>query len=150
MSKPIAGREFAKALEAAGIVSDLNTIKRIVIDVRPDRVDIHVQRMGTERLLGLAPLLEPLAAEGVEKVVRYWVLVADELLGEPSPWAEVGLRLAEYGPWKEPGVRWCLFEDPDAPPELDGKKVELTVSRGRVAEDGPDYLPHITERRVIG
>jgi hypothetical protein len=57
------GREFAKALEAAGVVSDLDTIERIVIDVRWDRVDVHVKRIGTGRLLGVAPLLPPLLAD---------------------------------------------------------------------------------------
>ena len=64
-SRPILGREFAKALEAAGVVSDLNTIERIVIDVRADDVvHVHVQRMGTERLLSIAPLLPPLIEDG--------------------------------------------------------------------------------------
>jgi hypothetical protein len=57
----ITGREFAQALEAAGVVSDLGTIERIVIDVRAaGAVHVHVQRIGTERLLSIAPLLPPL------------------------------------------------------------------------------------------
>jgi hypothetical protein len=52
------GREFAKALEAAGIVTDLNTIERIVIDVPAhDLVRIHVQRVGDERLPSIAEML---------------------------------------------------------------------------------------------
>jgi hypothetical protein len=143
----IPGREFAKALEAAGIVSDLDTIERIVIDVRPDRVDIHVQRAGTKRLLGVAPLLadwEPV------KVTRYWVLISDEVMATPDIQWPAGLQPVERGASEHPGMRWWLFEDDDAPPELDGKKVELAISRGRVTEDGPDLPPHITERRVIG
>ena len=143
-NRAIPGHEFAKALEAAGIVSDLDTIERIVIDVRWDRVDIHVKRIGTKRLLGLAPLLEPLVAEGVQRVTRYWVLVSQPLLDDPAtPWADAGLRLAEQGPWEHPGVRWCLFEDEEAPEELDGKKVDLTFERDA------DGKTRITERRVV-
>ncbi len=142
MTERIAGREFAKALEDAGVVSDLNTIKRILIDVTWDRVDIHVQRTGTKRLLGVAPLL---AEWESERVVRYWVLVAQELLDDPAtPWGEAGLLLVEHGGWDSPCVRWCLFEDDEAPAELDGKRVELTFER---AADGKT---RITERRVIG
>ena len=52
------GRKFAKALEDAGIVSDLSTIERIVIDVRSDdAVRVHVQRIGDDRLIDLAAIL---------------------------------------------------------------------------------------------
>ena len=54
----ILGRDFARALEQAGVVSDLNSIERIVIDVRADdMVRVHVQRLGDERLIDLAALL---------------------------------------------------------------------------------------------
>ncbi len=58
MAKLISGPSFAKALEAAGIVSDLDTIERIVIDVQAQNlVKIHVQRTGDERLIDLAAIL---------------------------------------------------------------------------------------------
>lgn len=54
------GREFARALEAAGIVEDLNTIERIVIDVRAgDLIKLYIQRIGDERL----PLIASMLAE---------------------------------------------------------------------------------------
>ena len=58
MSKAITGRQFAQALEAAGVVSDLSTIERIVIDVTAsDFVKVYVKRIGDERLINLAELL---------------------------------------------------------------------------------------------
>ena len=52
------GRKFAKALADAGVVSDLDRIKRIVIDVRPDDVvRVHVQRIGDGRLIDVAAML---------------------------------------------------------------------------------------------
>jgi hypothetical protein len=52
------GRVFAKALEEAGVVSDLDGIERIVIDVRPDDViRVHVQRIGDWRVIDLAEML---------------------------------------------------------------------------------------------
>lgn len=51
-------REFAKALEGAGVVHDINSIERIVIDVRNDQlIRVHVQRFGDERLIDLAAIL---------------------------------------------------------------------------------------------
>ena len=68
MSKKILGREFAKALEAAGVVSDLNTIERIVIDVQAMQpVRIYVQRIGDEQLLPAAGILGMLLAENDPK-----------------------------------------------------------------------------------
>lgn len=58
MAKRILGHVFAQALADAGVVSDLNTISRIVIDVTAnDAVKVHVQRFGDERLIDLAALL---------------------------------------------------------------------------------------------
>ena len=54
----IRGRVFAQALADAGVVSDLDTIMRIVIDVRAhEPVWIHVQRLGDDRLIDLAAML---------------------------------------------------------------------------------------------
>ena len=50
--------EFAKALEAAGVISDLDTTQRIIIDLKPGHlVTIHVQRDGDKRLIDLASML---------------------------------------------------------------------------------------------
>lgn len=65
---------------------------------------------------------------------RYYVLVSRELVsaGDPVSWEEAGLHLMAWGDVSDPGPSWCLFEDDNAPPELNGKKVELTMTR---AED---------------
>lgn len=58
---------------------------------------------------------------------RYWVLVSDVLM-EPgyAHWPPI-LRPVERGSivWLVPGVHWWLFDDDEAPAELDGKQVEL-------------------------
>ena len=83
---------------------------------------------------------------------RYYVLVSQELIDAdpPTPWEDAGLHLIEQGGFTEPGMRWCLFEDDNAPEELDGKKVELTFTRGRRHEDDPltDSV-WVSERQVI-
>jgi hypothetical protein len=63
---------------------------------------------------------------------RYRVPVADPLLAEKDFWLEAeGFRLVSVdGPWlAHPNVTICTFEDDDAPPELEGKLVEPTLSR---------------------
>ena len=66
----LTGRAFAQALGAAGIVTDLDSVERIVIDIRSDRlVEIHVVRIGDERLLaGFADMLTMDAAGPDEAV----------------------------------------------------------------------------------
>jgi hypothetical protein len=45
--KLVSGPQFAKALEAAGIISDLDSIERVIIEIcASDVVRIHVQRIG--------------------------------------------------------------------------------------------------------
>jgi hypothetical protein len=83
----------------------------------------------------------------------YWVLVSDALADglEPGRLPE-GLVLAE-GICPEPGylgtepvAHWHRFTDAGAPPELEGKRVELILSLpGREGA-----RPVITERRVTG
>ena len=142
MSIP-AGRAFAKALEEAGVVSDLNTIQRIVIDIDADMARVYVQRIGDKRLLdAISGPLGMMLADAGPKPVRYWVLVSCELLGEPG-WEELGLRQVELGAWEScHQSRWVLFEDPEAPRELDGKEVGLTIGRA----DGEP--PRIIERTL--
>lgn len=66
---------------------------------------------------------------------RYYVLVSRELLsaGDSVFWEEAGLHLLAWGDVNDPGPSWCLFDDDNAPPELNGKRVELMMTR---TEDG--------------
>lgn len=152
----LTGRAFAKALEEAGVVSDLNTIERIVIDVTAsDLVRVYVQRTGDERLPAVAGLLGAMMAGAAPRAVRYWVAVSRELLDSREAldgFERAGLRLVELGPWRDKHTRLVRLEDPEAPGELDGKEVELTFTRGRVSEDepyGPDDI-RVTGRQVVG
>ena len=62
--------------------------------------------------------------------VRYYVQVADELMETRQiPWPE-GLRpVQQVSEGELPRSHWHLFEDDNAPEELDGKRVELTLAR---------------------
>jgi hypothetical protein len=83
---------------------------------------------------------------------RYYVHVSQELLDAepPPPWEGAGLHLVEVGGFTEPGSRWCLFADDNAPEELNGKKVELALTRGPVHEEDPfTDAVWVSERRVI-
>lgn len=81
---------------------------------------------------------------------RYHVLVSQELLDADTPWGNAGLTLIEVGGFTVPGARWCLFDDAEAPEELNGKKVEVTLTRGRVYEGDLEDRTWVSERRVIG
>jgi hypothetical protein len=140
--------QFAKALEEAGVVTDLDSILRIVIDVNPaECVQIYVQRIGDRRLLDVAGILGTMMAEAAPRAVRYWVQIADELLSESDAargFDQAGLHIAEVGGRVDAYSRMVLVEDSGAPPELEGHQVELTFSRTG------DEPPRITERRVVG
>lgn len=57
--------EFARALEAAGVISDLDSITRIVIDVDPcDLVKVYVQRVAGPELKLPAGLLGEMMRDG--------------------------------------------------------------------------------------
>jgi len=73
----------------------------------------------------------------------YWVLVSDELMEKKPPWPP-GLRPVQaYDRHPgNPAMRWWLFEDDDAPPELDGKDIDLVFRD----EDGK---PVLDSRTVI-
>jgi hypothetical protein len=62
---------------------------------------------------------------------RYWVLASDVLMEAGYAQWPPFLRPVERGSivWLVPGVRWWLFEDDEAPAELDGKQVELHTER---------------------
>lgn len=74
---------------------------------------------------------------------RYYVLVSEELLDSVPPWEALGLHLIEQGALQEPPMRWCVFDDDNAPAELTGKKVELHTEL-------VDGVARISERRVTG
>jgi hypothetical protein len=143
------GRAFAKALEEAGVISDLNSITRVIIDIQPgDAVRVYVERVGDNRLLDaisgpLGMMLAENEPEPAPKGVRYWVLISRELLDSPA-WAQVGLRRIELGAWEDRHqTRWVLFEDPGASPALEGLEVELTFERHGFG------APRITERTPV-
>jgi hypothetical protein len=144
------GRDIAKALEEAGVVTDLDSVIRIVIDIDGTSLPaVYVQRVGDDRLLGIVPMLTDPAVRVIDRPrpVRYWVQVADDLMGDSAPdgWPPSlrPVRPDDSAPPPDAYSRWWLFEDTDAPAELDGKKVELTFIR---VDHG---LPQITGRRVI-
>ena len=57
--------QFAKALEEAGVISDLDTITRIVIDVDPANVvQVYVQRVAGPELEQVAGLLGEMMRDG--------------------------------------------------------------------------------------
>jgi hypothetical protein len=56
---------------------------------------------------------------------RYWVMVGDDLMAAQPQWPPM-LRPVERGGIIWPGMRWWLFEDDDAPDDLDGKEIDLT------------------------
>jgi hypothetical protein len=62
--------------------------------------------------------------------VRYYVQVADEVMETRQiPWPE-GLRHVQQASEGElPRSHWHLFEDDNAPEELDGRRVVLTLAR---------------------
>lgn len=146
-------RQFAEALESAGVVSGIDSVERVVIDIRAGQfVEVYVQRTGDERLLGIVPMLADAQVIEQPKAVRYWVLVSDLLMEDgsgPPGWPSSlrPVRPDESAPPPDAYSRWWLFEDDDAPPELEGKRVELTFTRGQVAQDG-SYETR-TVRRVV-
>jgi hypothetical protein len=76
---------------------------------------------------------------------RYWVLVSDELMASLPLWLD-GFRPVKEGNVETPGMTWHLFEDDDAPEELEGKRVEVTISRSTGSLGSP---PKITGRQVV-
>lgn len=141
------GRAFAKALEEAGVISDLNTVQRIVIDIDAVAAHVYVQRIGDKRLLDAisGPLGMMLADAEPERAVRYWAAFAQDLLNLETfdALAAAGVRVVEQGPWRDTQTRMVLIEDAGAPPELAGREVDLIMHRegGGVAT--------VAERRVI-
>jgi hypothetical protein len=82
-------------------------------------------------------------------MTRYQILIPDTLLDKGLQWPP-GASLVEQLECGTAGTHWHLFEDPDAPEELEGKDVEITLRRGRVSEDAPETSePVIASRRAI-
>ena len=78
----------------------------------------------------------------------YWVPTSEELLRDMDPsLLPDGLRLAGLGVTTRVlgGQVEALFEDDDAPDDLDGKRVELIL--GRRGREGAKAV--IIERRVV-
>ena len=57
------------------------------------------------------------------------------------------LRPVERGGIVHPGMRWWLFEDDDAPEDLDGKEVELSIGTSRTL--GGDIDAFLVERKPV-
>ena len=65
-TKPILAETFARALEAAGVLDNFDTTKRVVIDANAgDVVMVYVERYGDERLLQVALTLDGVEIQGV-------------------------------------------------------------------------------------
>lgn len=149
------------------IPNDAPDVQSMVIEDIRRRREVGIERYGTalqphngrdalrdayEEALDLACYLRQAMAERDgqhgSSAVRYWVQVADDLMRSvhgPLDWPESlrPVRADESAPPPDAYSRWWLFEDDDAPPELDGKKVELTFSRIGWERST------ITERRVV-
>jgi len=66
VSKRILSNVFGQALADAGIIEDIDSVQRIVIDAQAgEPLMIYVQRFGDERWLDVAPL-----AAGAEVITR--------------------------------------------------------------------------------
>lgn len=79
-------------------------------------------------------------------MTTYRVLVSDQLLTQAESWVPVeGFRLVSAdGPWlQDPAVTVCTFEDDEAPAELEGQLIALTLQRQ------PDGTVAIMDRTVV-
>lgn len=79
---------------------------------------------------------------------QYWVLASDELITSMDPsLLPDGLRLTDPVSVQVTAGHgsWYRFEDDNAPPELEGERVELIL--GRRGREGAKAV--IIERRVI-
>jgi hypothetical protein len=82
-------------------------------------------------------------------MTRYQILIPDTLLDKGLQWPP-GASLVEQLECGTAGTHWWLFEDPEAPEDLEGKQVELKLERGPAGDD-PDAspVPRIASRRAI-
>ena len=80
-------------------------------------------------------------------MVCYHVLIADELIEQMPDFSLVGLRLVEESALSMyPGARWWKVEEPNGPPELEGKQVELWLQQ---IQDLSGIRWRILEHRVL-
>lgn len=83
---------------------------------------------------------------------RYWVLCSDELMQAQQPMWPPGFSPLhsrnDATSTGQPGFSWWLFDDADAPDELAGRKVELTI-KANIGDDGV-WASEVADRRVIG
>jgi hypothetical protein len=87
-----------------------------------------------------------------ETPVSYWVLADHGLMAifkahpERLPLCLTYLGQSEPAP-AHPGMAWELFQDTEAPRELDGERIQLILRTGR--DGGGRQRDFVTERRVI-
>lgn len=141
--------QFARALEAAGVVSDLDTITRIVIDVDPRNVvQVYVQRVAGPELKQVAGLLGEMMRGGraenpdAPRGVRYWTDLPAEGDFTMRALSACGVRIIEQGPRTGPRTEMYLVEDPGAPAGLSGRTVSLVFEEA-------DGKVRIIQRDVI-
>ena len=123
-------QQIAKALEDSGVIADVNDVTRLVIDLRAGHVPvIHVEQIGDDRLIDIAKLLTD--AEVKRPAVRYWVQVSDELMQPKNldSWPPFlrPIRRDNHGVPPDSHSHWWLFEDDEAPPAFDGKRMTLML-----------------------
>lgn len=75
-------------------------------------------------------------------MARYKILIADPLLGMGLVFPE-GCSLVRQMEQATAGMHWHLLDDPEAPPELEGREVRLVMKR-----DG-DGSPVIAGRHLV-
>lgn len=82
---------------------------------------------------------------------RYHVLASDDLMATDGLLWPEGMRPVQQeptDPGRYPGMHWWLIEDDDAPPELEGERVELTFA-AILDNDGDPVGSEIAARRVV-
>jgi hypothetical protein len=66
VTRRITANQFGQALADAGIIEDINSVRRIVIDAEAGNpVKIYVERYGDDRLLKVAQTLDGVEISGV-------------------------------------------------------------------------------------
>jgi hypothetical protein len=68
---------------------------------------------------------------------RYLVQCDDDFMARDDLVWPAGLHPVEQREQSEPGTHWWLIEDATAPAEMNGKRVNLTLSRNDDGTPGP-------------
>lgn len=148
---PDINQQIGKALEDAGLITGMDSISRLVIDIRGgEQPQVYVQRDGDQRLLDIVPMLAGARVHDNSRAVRYWMFMQDALMADKNIEWPAGLRPVRADDSRPPDGerRWWLIEDDNAPADLDGKRVELTFTRGQITEGGP-YEVRVERRQVV-